>query len=94
MARETYVLRDGELVPKHLAAPRDGGPAFNVIRDSMDPIRSHADGKVYDSKSVYRRSLKAGGFIEVGNDRMESRPAPRPSIAPDIQRSIHQLSSR
>lgn len=48
-----------------LAAP--SGPA--VISDAAEPFRSHADGKTYDSKSAYRRELRARGYVELGNDR-------------------------
>lgn len=41
-------------------------PAVKV--DEMAPMISHADCKIYTSKSAYRRSLREQGFIEVGND--------------------------
>ncbi|MER2512541.1 MAG: hypothetical protein ABTQ25_09015 [Nitrosomonas ureae] len=44
-----------------------------VIPDSIDPFLSHADGKIYDSKSSYRRMLKQNGYEEVGNDKMQDR---------------------
>lgn len=44
-----------------------------VITDSIDPFLSHADGKVYDSKSSYRKMLKQKGLEEVGNDKMNDR---------------------
>lgn len=91
MARETYVLRNGELVLKHLAAPlpTSGGPF--VISDTMDPIRSQADGRMYDSKSAYERSVKAHGAEIVGNERLGHRPPPMPSMREDIKRAIQQL---
>lgn len=45
----------------HLAAPA-------VISDTHAPFRSMADGRIYDSKSAYRRTLKDRGLVEVGND--------------------------
>ena len=56
----TYVIRNGKLVIKpyqpdsarsHLSAPM-------IIKDNADPFLSHADGKVYTSKSAYYRTLK------------------------------------
>jgi DNA-binding protein H-NS len=41
---------------------------YGVIQDTMAPILCHADGKMYDSKSEYRRALKRHGMIEVGNE--------------------------
>jgi len=43
-------------------------PNRGIIQDSMTPILCHADGKMYDSKSEYRRTLKRHGMIEVGNE--------------------------
>ena len=60
LSMTTYVLRDGMLVEKayapslarsHLSAPM-------IISDTTRPFFSHADGKMYDSKSSYYRTLK------------------------------------
>lgn len=74
MIRGAWVIRDGELVPKHLAAPliprgaRSGLPAPMVISDAADAFRSMADGRLYESKSAYRAELKRQGMREIGND--------------------------
>ena len=39
-----------------------------IIKDGMDPVQSQLDGKHYDSKSNLRRTYRAGGVEEVGND--------------------------
>ncbi|NDC24024.1 MAG: hypothetical protein EBZ49_07830 [Proteobacteria bacterium] len=39
---------------------------------AMSAVQSQADGKMYDSKSAYRKALKAGGYIEVGNEKQEA----------------------
>lgn len=44
-----------------------------IISDTQAPFRSMANGQVYESKSAYRRDLRAMGYREVGND------APTPS---------------
>lgn len=62
-----------------------------VISDSMAPIRSMADGKMYDSKSRYRGDLKARGLIEVGNERVERRTAQAPPVRRDLRNAIQQL---
>jgi hypothetical protein len=99
MARITYVLRDGELVDKRFAPPLHGsghtGPF--VQSDVMDPIRSMADGRMYDSKSEYRRGLKARGCIEVGNERAPFDRRPEfvsRGVGDSIKRAIEQLESR
>lgn len=96
MSRTTYVLRDGVLVEKHHAPPLSGF-APNVISDAMAPIRSHADGRIYDSKSAYRQGLRATGCVEVGNDKapFDSRPDFNPGrAAHDIKRALEQLGAR
>ncbi len=98
MARTTYVLRDGELIDKALAyVDGPGGGTPNVISDAMAPIRSHADGRMYDSKSAYRADLRARGYVEVGNERaaFDRRPVfDAGPAAPDIKRALEELSSR
>jgi hypothetical protein len=67
------------------AAPQarsDAIPVPMFISDTMDAVKSMADGKYYDSKSAIRAGYKAGGYVEVGNDtshlkpRQETRPDP------------------
>lgn len=89
MSRCTYVLRDGKLVPKHQAEPLNAGPY--IATDGMDPIRSMADGQMYDSKSTYRRSLKAHGCQELGNDRQErAAPTSVGNLKADIAQAMKQ----
>ncbi len=52
-----------------LAAPQ-------LIRDQIDPFKSMADGKLYDSKSAYRQTLKDRGLTEIGNDVQKPTPPP------------------
>jgi len=93
MARETFVFRNGQVIEKHLAEPlhesRDAG--FYIQSDTMDPIRSMADRRMYDSKSRYRADLKARGMIEVGNSKVESRPTPLSSPREALRQAYNQL---
>lgn len=88
MARGTFVLRDGELVPKHLAAPLGPrGPRSHlsrpmVISDGCE-FRSMADGKIYTSKAAYRADLRARGLDEVGNDTSYLSGASRSDDEPE-----------
>lgn len=74
MNRGTWVYRSGELVPKSLAAPlftrgpQSDLPSPMLNLDTIAPFKSMADGKMYDSKSSYRKTLKAGGYTEIGNE--------------------------
>ena len=57
---KTFVWRSGKWVEKKYAAPlaRSSLPAPMIISDTTRPFLSHADGKFYDSKSSYYRTLK------------------------------------
>lgn len=91
--RTTYVLRDGELIEKHLAPPlHDGAPTFHVISDNMGAVKNMADGRMYDSKSRYRDAVHAAGCRIVGNDRLDRRTSAAPRAGADIKRAIQQLS--
>lgn len=48
-----------------------------LVRDQIDPFQSMADGRLYDSKSAYRRTLKDRGLVELGNDAPRTSP-PKP----------------
>jgi len=94
----TYVYRNGELIEKHLAEQEEckrsplGAPM--ILSDTMSPIRSMADGKMYDSKSAYRNGVHAKGCRIVGNDRLDPpKAAPLPRAGHDIKKAIQQLSS-
>jgi hypothetical protein len=96
MARETYVIRNGELIPKRLAARRPRLAPY-VRTDGMDPVRSMADGRLYDSRSAYYASVRAAGCEIVGDERgaCEHRPEPHDlGVAADIKTAIEQLRSR
>jgi hypothetical protein len=61
----------------------------------MPAIRSHADGKIYDGKGAYYRSVTEAGCEIVGDDRsgFDRRPEFDPGpVAPDIKRAIEELS--
>jgi len=74
--------------------------SFNVISDIMDPARHMCDGKLYDSKSEFRRITKQHGCVEVGNDPSIMNPKPRQWKAPDkrervehLRQAIHELKN-
>jgi hypothetical protein len=63
----------------------------------MDPLRSMADGALYDSKSRYYAALRAAGCEIVGDDRSGFGPArgqKSKTIGADIKRAIEELRSR
>jgi len=64
MARETYVLRDGKLVPKS-EAPLRGG-AFSYMPDIKE--FQTIDGTTISSRKQLRDYERAHGVKQIGND--------------------------
>jgi len=101
MARTTYVWRNNELVPKHLAPPLHGahseGPS--VISDDLDYVQNPADGRRYTSKSRYYQAVRSRGLEIVGNEDLAKhtprRAAPtKADIVAHIKRAFEEVSSR
>lgn len=95
----TYVMRNGELIDKRLAAPKEGCGIY-VISDEMPETRHMADGKTYTSKAKFRQATRAHGCVEVGNDT-STLLKPRQRIELDrgarreaIQRTIYEMKNR
>lgn len=96
----TYVFRDGKLVDKSTAAPREGNSAAYVITDEMAPTKHMADGKEYTSKAKFRQATRAHGCVEVGNET-STLLKPRAPVVLDrrqrrdaIRQAIYQLRNR
>jgi len=66
MARETYVIRDGKLVPKRLAAPLHSEGNHQFMPD-IKPF-SLPDGTEISSRSALRAYEQKHGVKQVGND--------------------------
>ncbi len=64
----TYVLRDGELVEKHLAPPKLSAlkPGVHCLSD-IEPFRTQ-DGTGIGSRRDLRDYEKRMGVVQVGND--------------------------
>lgn len=101
MPREFFVFRNGHCVPKHLAGPLAPlGPSSSlprpmVISDSCE-FRSMVDGKMVTSKAKYRADLRARGYVEVGNEKLNTAPPPPPKMGgmkDDIRRAISELAA-
>jgi len=72
----TECLPEEPLLRADYAAPA-------VIGDGMAPVQSMLDGKFYDSKAALRKTYKAAGVTEVGNDSSVVAPKPVKRNAPD-----------
>jgi hypothetical protein len=92
-------LVDGIVNPiPHEEVVLQKGPQIigDYVAGPGDAIKSMADGKMYDSKSAYRRTLKSKGLIEVGNDAPTTCKEPEYKICEkelkrDISEAIQQL---
>lgn len=97
----TYVYRNGEIVDKRFAAPKEThGSAAYVISDEMPETRHMADGKHYTSKAKFRQATRAAGCVEVGTET-STLLKPRPQIRldegkrrDDIRKAIYDLRNR
>ena len=74
------------------------GIAPYIISDDlgMKGVFNHADGKLYDSKSAYKKAVKAAGLEILGNDAPRDVKPAEPKIdmndlKRDIAQSIQQL---
>lgn len=96
--RETYVIRDGKLVPKRLAAPLATTGAAPFVISDLEPYRAAAADKhtgkrpVIGGRRQHREFLQANGYTEVGNERMPQRreELSRGDRISDIKRAIER----
>ena len=68
MPRETYVMRDGKLIPKRLAGPHPMARTMhhNVMRDTSD--FQTTDGVHIKGRAGLREYQRRTGMEQVGND--------------------------
>lgn len=73
----------------------DALPVPYFISDTMEPVQSMLDGKMYTSKSTLRGTYKAAGMVEVGNDpaRLRQRKKPKPDRKA-IRESLEKATAR
>lgn len=65
--KKTYVMRNGQLIEKHLAVPAEENKAC-FIQGDLQPYQSMVTGETVTSRSRHREILKSNGLIEVGNE--------------------------
>ena len=54
---------------------------FPAIMSDCIEVQSQVDGKTYTSKSALRRSYREQGYVEVGNEWLNSEPKkPEPKV--------------
>ncbi len=92
LCRSCKDFHDVEAAWPEACASHFGQPAnasFQIISDGIAPFRSMADGRHYDSKSQYRQTLRDRGLIEVGNERVDQKPAYKPPVR-DTLRDVYR----
>lgn len=89
-----YVYRNGKLVDKATAPPRNNqfGRSAYVQSDYLPDLRHPSSGKRYDSKSGFRAETRARGLNEVGTETLkDTRRLDIGSAQEDIRRAISEL---
>lgn len=81
-------------VPKPFK-PKVYGTSANGIMDTMRATINPVDGKIYDSRSVYNRAVKASGCEIVGND-MKTPTKPREirgdfNVRKELKQAVHKV---
>lgn len=113
MARSSFIFdkEQGRFVPKGAvlrqraaaaAEKRGDFPCPRIVSDGMDAIKSMADGRIYDSKSAYYKSVERAGCAIVGHDKnwqdhvapVYDEKAHEADIVSDIKRAIEEESSK
>jgi hypothetical protein len=61
-----YVIRDGQLIEKHLAPPRGSSKSAHIISD-IEPFQTQ-DGVAITSRKDLRAYEQANGVKQVGSD--------------------------
>ena len=72
-------------------------PAVYVISDTMDMVKHHGSGRMFDSKSNFRKETKACGMVEVGNEPIKQRKQIRLDKGQRrdaIRKAIYELRNR
>jgi hypothetical protein len=87
--------------PAH-EVPSSGPRSAVVIQDTMDATRHPCDGRLYESKSEFRRVTRAHGCVEIGNesadtlikDAERNRFKPGDGLKADILRTMEEIRDR
>jgi hypothetical protein len=75
--------------------PRSSLPFPMVLSDTMEPVQSQLDGRMYDSKSSLRATYKDAGVLEIGNDPARFKTPEKPKVdRKAIRESIMRAKAR
>lgn len=79
--KKTYISVNGKFVEK---TRQYDEPLAPIIMPDIQPYQSMADGSMITSRSHHRDHLKQHNCIEIGNEKMESKP----TQAKDTRREV------
>jgi hypothetical protein len=65
MSKQTFVVRDGKLVPKEEASRE---AELSIMRD-IEPYQNMKDFGWITSRSQHREFLRRNNFVEIGNEQ-------------------------
>lgn len=95
-----YTYHDGSknrILPEFGGDPIDNKATGHTVHfmNDIGAYTSTVDGSRITTRSEHRDHIRQHDLIEVGNERMPSRPQENTSsIGRDIQRTMHQLRER
>lgn len=69
--RKSWIYRDGEAIELDGHTPTT---KLHYVMPDIQPYQSMADGSIITSRSHHRAHLRAHNCIEIGNEKMETRP--------------------
>jgi hypothetical protein len=82
---EMTFLRENYSAPE-----RSDLPTPMILRD-IEPYQNMIDGKMISSRSEHRELLNRHNCIEIGNEKMDSKPMVQPTV--DRRKVLHQQLS-
>ena len=94
-----YVLRNGELVDKEVAAPLGYSIGLQIIKD-IEPYRAVAVDIATDkapaigSRREHREFLKRNGYHEVGNEKISRKRQEFTPVRDDLRRAVQEVKNR
>ena len=84
------VFADYDRVPECCGEPMQRVICAPYVAPDIAPYRSMIDGSVIESRSRHREHLKAHGCIEVGNEKLSSKPLSPP---PGLKETLVQVAN-
>ncbi len=88
--RETFIWRDGKLIPKDQAPPPPSRKVHGAMPD-IQPFQSPIDGSVISSRPHLAAHNRRHGVIDTGDDKtvlQKRKPYEPQGLVEDIRRAL------